>query len=132
MPLLSKPAISMNADRRSLSRIAAAAALTLAPIAAQAADMAFLMTNRHAAAVAVELFGRDRVWPGDDQVYLLDGGERKSVPISCDAGETICYGAWVAGDDTTFWGVGPDNDQDCDKCCSTCTIRGSVEIELER
>ena len=72
--------------RRLLARMAAAAILALAAGAASAAEMSFYAKNHHPFPVAVELFGRDRVWPGDDQVYLLDGKERKSVPISAQAG----------------------------------------------
>jgi hypothetical protein len=110
--------------------LAAAILLMLAAGATSAAEMSFYAKNHHPFAVAVELFGRDRVWPGDDQVYWLDGKERKSVPITCVAGETICYGAWISGAAGTSWGVGPDNNRDCTKCCSICTDRGSMEIEL--
>ena len=30
----------------------------------------------------------------------------KSVPVACNAGEKICYGAWVAGDDRVTWASG--------------------------
>lgn len=104
------------------------ASLAVAPAAA--ADMSFLLTNKHPVAIAVELFGHGHVWPGGDKVYLLERNERKSVPIACEPGETICYGAWISGDDRSWWGVGPDNDHDCEKCCSICTQGGTAEIEL--
>lgn len=53
-------------------------------------------SNQHSRAVAVELSGRQTVWPGNDQVFLLERGEKKSVP--CEAGQTICWAAWVNGD----------------------------------
>ncbi len=37
------------------------------------------------------------MWPGNDQVFLLDRGEKKSIPITCEVGETICWAAWVNG-----------------------------------
>jgi hypothetical protein len=104
----------------------------LAPAAAQADEMAFFMKNQYRRAVAVELSSRDRdqVWPGGDQVYLLEKGEAKSVPISCNAGENICYGAWVAGDDRTAWGVGPDRDKPCNDCCFICAEKTTAQIRV--
>ena len=32
------------------------------------------------------------------------------MPISCEAGERICYGAWVNGNDGISFGVGPDRE----------------------
>jgi len=116
-----------------LARIAAAAALALAAGAVHAADMTFLMTNRTAAPVDVALFGRDRVLPAEGQAYRLDEGAEMSVPVSCAIGETICYGAWVVGDEASFWGVGRYNDTPCETCCNDCTREGgAVEIDLAR
>ncbi len=86
-----------------------------------AAEMAFFMKNQHSRAVR---------WPGGDQVYLLEKGERKSVPVICEPGETICYGAWIAGDDSVSWGVGPDNDRRCKDCCSICAGKTTARIDL--
>lgn len=111
----------------------AAAALVL-PLAgpAWADDMAFFMKNLLPRAVAIELYSQDRqtVWPGRDKVYRLNEGEQKSVTVSCNTGETICYGAWLNGDARTYFGVGPDNAHTCKKCCAVCEDRGSVTIEL--
>jgi hypothetical protein len=99
---------------------------------AQAADMAFFIKNLRTQAVAVELFSRDRetVWPGNDKVFLIDPGSQKSVPLSCNQGEHICYGAWVDGDDSISAGVGPDNDQPCDNCCFICVEHSTETIDL--
>ena len=96
----------MNAN----ALLAALLLAALVPAAATADEMAFFMKNKASRAVAVELRSRDRdhVWPGDGEVYLLEKGEAKSVPIGCEAGENICYGAWLNGDDRMVWGVGPD------------------------
>jgi hypothetical protein len=109
-----------------------AAMAVLAPAVAKADEMAFFMKNQYRRAVVVELRSRDRdqVWPGGDQVYLLEKGEAKSVPISCEAGEQICYGAWVSGDDRISWGVGPDNDHPCDNCCYTCAAKTTAQIRV--
>ncbi|MET2829909.1 hypothetical protein ABVQ20_23320 [Mesorhizobium shangrilense] len=114
-----------------LFRIAALAALVLTTTA-HAADMAFFVKNKRTEAVAVELFSHDRetVWPGNDKVFLIDPSSRKSIPISCNAGERICYGAWVNGNDSISAGVGPDNDQPCDTCCFTCVEHSTETIDL--
>ena len=107
------------------------AALLLA-MPAHAADMAFFVKNLRQQSVAVELFSRDRqtVWPGDGKVFLIQPGSQKSVPISCNPGENICYGAWVNGNDKMSWGVGPDGAFDCKNCCLICLTTGLETIDL--
>ncbi len=106
------------------------ALLLVGPAAAE--EVTFVMNNGHTYAVEVELYSQDRdhVWPGGGQVYLLDDGETKTMPLSCQAGETICYGAWISGDKGTYWGVGPDNSQTCENCCYTCEGGNTEEINL--
>ena len=101
---------------------------------AQADQMAFFMKNEAPLGVVVELSSTDRntVWPGDDQVYFLEKGEKKSVPIKCQAGENICYGAWLNGDAGTFWGVGPERDQLCEDCCTICVEKATTTIVIGR
>lgn len=101
---------------------------------ALAADelMTFFMKNSITRGVALELSSRDRdqLWPGGDKVYFLEAGERKSVPIECRAGETLCYGAWVVGDTQSFWGIGPDRDRSCSDCCHVCTAKTTRTIDI--
>lgn len=99
---------------------------------APAADVTFVMNNQHPNAVEVQLYGdsRDHVWPSSDEVYLLDDGETKTMSLSCEEGESICYGAWISGDQGTFWGVGPGKTQDCDNCCYTCEGGETEQINL--
>ncbi len=104
--------------------------LGAAPVAA--ADMSLYVKNQRSDGVALELFSRDRdtVWPGGDKVFLLDSRARKSVPISCNQGERLCWGAWVNGNDRLSAGVGPDNDQPCDTCCFICVEHSTETIDL--
>lgn len=113
-------------------RFAAALSLCLLGGAAEAGDVTFMIRNGHPNAMRVELYSqsRDHVWPGGGQDYYLDDGETKSIPLSCEDGESICYGAWVDGDEDTYWGVGPGNKERCDDCCYTCTGGETEEIEL--
>jgi hypothetical protein len=82
--------------------------------------------------VEVQLYSQDRdyVWPSSDEVYLLDDGETKTMPIECQQGERVCYGAWISGDQSTFWGVGPGKTQNCDNCCYTCQGGNTEQINL--
>ena len=114
-----------------LAVIATVALLATVP-AAFAADVTFEMRNSHPNAVEVELYSQDRkhVWPGNNEVYYLDDGETKSISLSCKQGENICYGAWVSGDKSTYWGTGPNNADTCTDCCYTCTGGTTEEINL--
>jgi len=117
--------------------ILAAAALLAAQFAtltpASAADVTFMMQNNHPNAVEVELYSQDRnyVWPGNGEVFILDDGETKQMPLSCEEGEKICYGAWIQGDRDTYSGVGPGSQQACDDCCYTCTGGATETISLD-
>jgi len=97
-----------------------------------AGDVTFVMNNHHPNAVEVQLYSqsRDHVWPGPDEVYLLDDGETKTMSLSCQDGESICYGAWISGDQSSYWGVGPDGEQTCDNCCYTCEGDETEQINL--
>ena len=111
----------------------AAVACLLSASPVSAADVTFEMKNSHPNAVEVELYSQDRdyVWPGNGEVFLLDDGETKSMPLSCNEGEKICYGAWISGDRETYWGVGPDNKEACEDCCYTCTGGNTEVIDLQ-
>jgi hypothetical protein len=128
---------TVRLDHRMLSlrtfrdRSGLAAALVLATAgAACAADMGFVLENEHTRPVAIELHGNGTVWPGDDKVYLLDPGAIKEVTISCTPGERICYGAWINGNDSLAYGVGPDNDRTCHDCCAICVGHPLETIDL--
>jgi hypothetical protein len=106
-------------------------AILFAP-AAYAGDVTFTVKNSHPNAMRLELYSQDRdyVWPGDGKDFYLDDGETKSLPISCNEGESICYGAWVDGEEGTYWGVGPGNKEKCEDCCYTCSGGETEEINL--
>jgi hypothetical protein len=99
-----------------------------------AEDMTVVIRNDHPNALELEFYSQDRdhVWPGDNKVYYLDDGETKEIPISCRQGENICYGAWISNDKQTYWGTGPDNEEDCSDCCYTCDGGQTEEIQLTK
>ena len=111
--------------------LALASCAGVAPVA-MADEVTFVIRNSHPHAVYVELFSEDRShsWPGGDDGYYLDDGGTWDIDISCRSGEKICYGAWVDGDEDTFWGVGPDGDEDCQDCCTECDGGETEEIDL--
>ncbi|MBX3569879.1 MAG: hypothetical protein KF914_17580 [Rhizobiaceae bacterium] len=113
--------------------VAAAFGAALCAASAHAADeMAVYMKNMTERSVAVELYAQDRrfVWPGGDQVYLLEKGEKKSVPIACRPAERICWGAWRYGNDRFWWGTGPDNGRACEECCMICAPKTTETVEI--
>ncbi|MBA3447614.1 MAG: hypothetical protein H0T56_08380 [Pseudaminobacter sp.] len=119
------------------ARLAVAGFLSVVALAglsavAQADDVTFVINNGHPNAVRVELYSQDRdhVWPGGGEDYYLDDGEAKTMSLACEAGESICYGAWIDGDESTYWGVGPQNAQTCTDCCYTCEGGETEEINL--
>ena len=118
--------------RAVLRAVAAVFALVAFAGFAAAADVTFVMNNQHPNAVEVELYSQDRdhIWPGGGEVYLLDDGETKEMSLSCEEGESICYGAWISGDQNSYWGVGPNNAQKCDNCCYTCEGGQTEQINL--
>jgi serine/threonine protein kinase len=59
-------------------------------------------------------------WPDWNQNWSMTGHENKYT-LSCQAGEQICYGAWVTTDpNRNHWGAGLYGRQGCTKCCGTC------------
>ncbi|MBO6900646.1 MAG: hypothetical protein JJ864_04800 [Rhizobiaceae bacterium] len=122
----------ITAARAALAALFAGCVALAATTAASAGDVTFLMNNHHEFAVEVELYSQDRnhVWPGNGQVFYLDDGETRAMPLSCEEGETICYGAWVSGDPGTYWGVGPGDVDGCDNCCYVCQGGMTEEINL--
>ena len=109
-----------------LRTIVAAAAMLAAQLAlsvpASAADVTFTMRNNHPNALEVELYSQDRdhVWPGNNQVYVIDDGNVHDYALECNSGEKICYGAWLRSDSSSYWGSGYGGEQRCDSCCFTC------------
>lgn len=113
-------------------RAALAGAVLVACGAASAADVTFVMKNSHPNALRVQLYSQDREysWPGNGEDYYLDDGESQTMSLACEEGENICYGAWIDGDEDTYWGTGPSNKQDCETCCYVCEGGETEEINL--
>lgn len=90
---------------------------------AQAGDLTWNIQSYHPNSVQLEFYSSDRnaAWPGGGEIYVLDDSEVHTYPLNCQSGETICYGAWVDGDSSTYWGAGLDGELGCDDCCYSCS-----------
>ena len=63
---------------------------------------------------------RNLVWPRENQVYVLDDSAVRSITLSCNSGDYICYGASESGNPKTYWGKGIDGKKGCSRCCYYC------------
>ncbi len=102
---------------------AVAAVLLIASVAAGFADsLTWQIRSEHPNAVAVEFYSQERnySWPGGSKVYIIKDWDTHTYRLSCHSGEKICYGAWVRGRKSTYWGVGQNNRNRCTTCCYTC------------
>lgn len=89
---------------------------------AQGETLTWQMRSYHRNAVEVQFYSQNRnhMWPSSGRVYALDDYKVHTFRISCVQGEKICYGAWVAGDSTSYWGAGKGGKHGCNDCCYTC------------
>ncbi len=71
---------------------------------------------------------RSHAWPGNKRVFYVPAdGDTHKFPISCLAGEYICYGAWIGHQPKLYWGTGRGSRQRCTDCCYRCD-GGETEI----
>ncbi|WJS02304.1 hypothetical protein [Roseibium aggregatum] len=90
---------------------------------ASAETLHWRFESKHPNIVDVELYSdtrRGHVWPGNKKIYVLDDFSTKTINISCQRGEKVCYGAWVRNRNNLYWGVGYKNRNRCSNCCYTC------------
>jgi len=103
--------------------------------AALAEPMTWKFKSQHANIVDVQLYAsaRHNVWPGNGQVWSLKDYAAHTVTINCQRGEKVCFGAWVRGTESSYWGGGRNNAKNCSSCCYTCgsTVETPV-INLNR
>lgn len=106
---------------RVLLALGVALLLPLATFAA-AEEITFKINNDYDKDIQIEFYSQERshAWPGGNNAYNLSSGDSNSYKLACRSGEKICYGAWVKGNSSTYWGVGLNNKQSCDSCCQTC------------
>jgi len=108
--------------RAALSLLAALAFLGTAQVA-HAETLKWQFRSEYAKIVDFGLYSASRrgyVWPGSNRVYVLDDYKTRTINITCQRGEKICFGAWVRNRETRYWGVGYGNAHGCKGCCYTC------------
>lgn len=68
---------------------------------ARADQMTWIVQSDYRYQVQVAVFSRNPrwEWPGHGNAYPLDDFDEHDIPISCQHGQKICYGAWVADRD---------------------------------
>src|SRR5262245_40564862 len=72
-------------------------------------QLTFRVKSMHANKVQISYYSqtrRNHAWPGGGQVYPLNDYNVHTHTLNCTPGEKICYGAWVTGSGTKYWGVG--------------------------
>ncbi|WP_172295701.1 hypothetical protein [Pseudoruegeria sp. HB172150] len=113
-----------------LKTLVAAFMLTVTlPALAGADTLLWTIGSNYDRTISLEFYSQDRnhVWPGNDQVYVMDAYQgRSTFNLSCNYDELICYGAWERNNSSTYWGVGPNDGYNCENCCARCG-RGNVE-----
>jgi hypothetical protein len=91
--------------------------------AANGNQIVFNMKSNHPNRVQVSFYSQTRPgfsWPGGGQAYDLNDSASHAYTLNCNAGEKVCYGAWVTGSGSRYWGVGPRMSKSCSNCCGTC------------
>ena len=119
---------------------------------ATAADIRFQLINDTEYAINLRFFSRGeshQVWPSKSKAFTLKADSAiQLVKLSCEVGEQICWGAWMATQtesgemtgtsgqrstvrNTTYYGVGDRGVRSCVNCCQVCiadTLVPAVKI----
>jgi len=104
----------------------------LLPAAASAETLTFSVRSFHKNQVDVAFYSQSRShsWPGGDKVWVIKDYEVHDYRLNCNKGEKICYGAWVRGSSSSYWGAGRGGRQSCKSCCFTCNGGETPVINL--
>ena len=89
---------------------------------AAATEMTWTMSSGKPYPINMKFYSRDgdRIWPGNNEVYVLPRGSSRTYTLACRPGASICYGAWPDGNNSKYWGVGRSLNNACSNCCYTC------------
>jgi hypothetical protein len=107
-------------------------AVFAAPTDAAAEDMTFRVKSMAENKVQIRFFSRDRKvrWPAVGRAYGLNDYNEHEYKLNCINGERVCYGAWITGNASRYWGVGSEGKEACQGCCYTCRGRDTQLIVL--
>ncbi len=103
----------------------------LVPASSFAESLNFKMRSYHKNVVELKFYSQNRTveWPGNGKVYVLRDYDVHDHRLNCVKGETVCYGAWVQGASSTYWGKGQGG-KSCPSCCYTCDGGQTAVINL--
>jgi hypothetical protein len=106
----------------SLAAVLAGLAIVMTAAPAAADTLTWRVRSEYPYRVQLEFYSttRSAAWPGDGQAYDLNDSATHTYHLECYSGEKICYGAWVTGDSTKYWGAGYGGTESCTACCYVC------------
>ena len=99
---------------------------------AEAGELSFHIQSMYQYKVQIEFYSQNRrhSWPGGNKAYALNDFATHTYSLNCISGERICYGAWVTGNASKYWGVGANNRRSCKGCCAICDGGETLRIVL--
>lgn len=100
------------------------------PPVASADSLVWRVKNSYKHRIQIAFYSQSRSaeWSGGDPTWALNDRDIHTYNLTCVAGETICFGAWVTGDPSVYWGGGVRLEHGCDRCCYVC---GTGETALQ-
>ena len=107
------------------------ATIILLSIPVNAQSLTWYVRSEYPYTVSLKFFsqGRNHVWPGGNEVWILNDSQTHTFNLECYQGENICYGAWPRGNSRTYWGVGQYGRHYCNHCCYTCN-GGETRVQV--
>jgi hypothetical protein len=80
--------------------------------------------------VQIAFYSRERnhEWPGNGQAWDLNDYNNHTYTLNCRRGEKVCFGAWVTGNASKYWGVGFGGKQGCSSCCFFCGQQPQAQV----
>lgn len=137
---------TIGENMKNLNRLLSALAIFCAAVncpPAMSAEMTFQMVNDTERSLNLKLFSRGeslQQWPSKTKAYsIMPGAEIQQIKITCEAGEQICWGAWMVTQSVSGeivgpagerrqtrtahirYGVGERAQRPCERCCHICT-----------
>jgi hypothetical protein len=87
-----------------------------------ATSMTWTVKSMYKYRVQIAFYSRARnhEWPGNGQAWDLNDYNDHTYTLNCRRGERVCFGAWVTGNASKYWGVGFGGKQGCSTCCFIC------------
>ncbi len=95
-----------------------------------AVSMTWTVKSMYQYKVQIAFYSRERnhEWPGSGQAWDLNDYNNHTYTLNCRRGEKVCFGAWVTGNSSKFWGVGFGGKQGCPSCCFVCGQQPQPQI----